>query len=165
VIGWSGILVQLLMVGGFFFFSVVSLKQVRKAPTWRNILLVLVFVPISVLLVWKQAAHVLYLRSLHRLRAETVVQITVNGTVFRNEPDKLAIVSALNDSRWFEPKHGGWRKPSSISISMKSGETLQYSVAFYHSGAVILGRQEAFSDTLPKVLSTLGCPLSTELNR
>ena len=156
---------QMAMLGGVIFFAVVSVMELRRASTWRNILLTLIFVPLSVLVLWREAAHTFYLLSLRDLRSEQVSQIVISGSVLEQGQKMEAVISALNKSVWFEPKHGGWRRPSDISITLKSGRSMRISVALYRSGAVILGRGEAFSATLPSVLLAAGHPLSEQLNR
>ena len=67
------------------------------------------------------------------LRPSAVAQIGVCGSAFKGEAEKAAIDNSLNASQWFEPKHGGWRKPTAFTVELSSGETLRYSVALYRS--------------------------------
>lgn len=164
MIGLPGILIQALMLGGVIFFAVAPGIQLRAASTWRNTLLALIFMPLSLVALWRETTHALYLRSLRELRSQEVAQIVINGNSLDGER-KEAIIGALNQSVWFEPKHGGWRRPSDIYVTLKSGSTMHLSVALYRSGAVILGRGDAFSASLPSALSDVGFPLSDEVNR
>ena len=65
------------------------------------------------------------------------------GEVLKSETEKAAVVGSLNSTQWFEPKRGGWKKTTTLSVGMKSGETFGYSVGLYRSGAVVLGKGDA----------------------
>jgi hypothetical protein len=165
MIGWSGILVQVGVAGGFVAFAFAAMGQLQEKRSGVNVLLVLVFTSIMVLLLARDLVHFSYLRGLHDLRPEAVEQISVCGEVLKSETEKAAVVGSLNSTQWFEPRRGGWRKTTTLSVWMKSGETSRYSVGLYRSGAVVLGKGDAFSSTLPAVLSTFGCSLPVDLNR
>lgn len=163
MIGWAGFLVSIVMVAGFFLFAVVALRQLRKESSWRNIILTLLFVPISLLLGWKETVHVSSLSLLHHLRSDMIEEINVGGRAFKSPEEKAAIVKALNEAQWFEPKHGGWRVTVRLTVRTTSGKNLEYSVARYRSGAVVLGRGDAFSEDLPSILSQFGSSLPNDV--
>jgi hypothetical protein len=165
VIGWSAIVLQLVVAAVAVVFAVGTSAQLRKRRSVGNLLLVIIFVPACVFLLRRDVVHVSYMRDLRKLRPAEVTLVSVCGKKLESEAEKRAIVTSLNGSKWFEPSHGGWKKPATLSISLRSGGSLDYSIARYRSGAVVVGQGYAFSDSLPAVLSGFGCSLPLDLNR
>jgi len=165
VIGWPGIVLQLVVAVVAVAFAVGTSAQLGKRRSVGNLLLVILFVPACALLLRRDVVHVSYLRDLRKLRPAEVTSVSVCGKKLESEDEKGAIVTSLNGSQWFEPSHGGWKKPTTLSISFRSGDSVDYSIARYRSGAVVLGQGYAFSDSLPAVLSGFGCSLPLDLNR
>jgi hypothetical protein len=156
MIGWSGILVQVGVAGGFVAFAFAAIGQLREKRSGVNLLLVLVFTSTTVLLFARDLVHFSYLRGLHDLRPEAVEQISVCGEVLKSETEKAAVLGSLNSTQWFEPKRGGWKKTTTLSVGMKSGETLRYSIGLYRSGAVVLGKGTRSAVHFPRFFPRLG---------
>lgn len=165
MIGWSGVVVQLAITAVVCAFAVGTLAQLRKGWGIGNLLLVILFLAACVLLLRRDVIHFSYLRHLRTLRPAEVTLIRICGKKLESDDEKAAIVTSLNESQWFEPSHGGWKKPVTLSVSFRSGNSVDYSVARYRSGAVVLGQGYAFSETLPAVLFGFGCSLPEALNR
>ena len=178
MIGLWGILLVVAELAVGLLFAIAALRRLRyewaamRTPALRSrprvyfevggVVLSLVVCLILIVVAWKEAGHVAYLRQLHTLDQASVVSIVVGSKSVSSPADRERIVGALRASQWYEVSHAGWGRPIPLTIRFASGKELTYRVAAYAPGAVILGKEEAYSKDLPAVLSGLGIELPSQ---